>query len=57
MDLAMQIISIDQTKRCDTIEDLKELSSQSSATQAKKGEQFVSMMLAFKKLLIYCVMI
>ena len=49
MDLAMQIISIDQTKRCDTIEDLKELSSQSSATQAKKGEQFVSMMLAIKK--------
>ena len=49
LELAMQVISFDQSKRCDTIEDLKELSSQSSATQAKKGEQFVSMMLAIKK--------
>ena len=45
----MQIISTDKTVRNDTIEDLKEFSSQSQTTQAKKGEQLVSMMPAIKK--------
>ena len=41
MELAMQIISNDKTVRKDTIEDLKEFSSQSLTTQAKKGELLV----------------
>ena len=45
----MQLISSDQTVRNNTIEDLKEFSSQSLTTQAKKGEQLVSMMPAIKK--------
>ena len=45
----MQIISIDKTVRNATVQDLKELNSQSSSTQAKKGEQLVSMMPAIKK--------
>ena len=45
----MQIISTDETVRKDTIEDLKEFNSQSLSTQAKKGEQLVSMMPAIKK--------
>ena len=45
----MQIISTDKTVRNDTIEDLKQFNSQSLATQAKKGEQLVSMMPAVKK--------
>ena len=45
----MQIISTDKTVRNDTIEDLKEFSSQSQTTPAKKGEQLVSMMPAIKK--------
>ena len=49
MDLAMQLISTDKTVRIYTIEDLKEFNSQSLATQAKKGEQLVSMMPAVKK--------
>ena len=49
MDLAMQIISTDKTVRNDTVQDLKEFNSQSLATQAKKGEQLVSMMPAIKK--------
>ena len=40
----MQIISTDKTVRNDTIEDLKKYNSQSLSTQAKKGEQIVSMM-------------
>ena len=48
----MQIISSDKTVRNDTIEDLKEFNSQSSTTQAKKGEQLVSMMPAIKKAFI-----
>ena len=40
----MHVISTDKTVRNDTIEDLKEFNSQSLATQAKKGEQLVSMM-------------
>ena len=49
MELAMQIISTDKTVRNDTIEDLKEFNSQSLTTQAKKGEQLVSMMPAIEK--------
>ena len=37
MELAMQIISSDKTKRNDTGQDVKEFNSQSLATQAKKG--------------------
>ena len=49
MELAMQIISSDKTVRNDTIEDLNEFSQQSLTTQAKKGEQLVSLMPAIKK--------
>ena len=45
----MQIFSNDKTVRKDTIQDLKENKSQSLSKQAKKGEQLVSMMPAFKK--------
>ena len=45
----MQTISTDKTVRNDTIQDLKEFNSQSLSTQAKNGEQLVSMMLAIKK--------
>ena len=46
MDLAIQIIANDKTVRSDTVKDLKEFNSQSLATQAKRGEQLVSMMAA-----------
>ena len=49
MDLALQIISNDNTVRRDTVYDLKEFNNQSLATQAKKKEQLVSMMPAIKK--------
>ena len=49
MELAMQIISSDKTVRSDTIQGLKDFNSQSSTTQAIKGEQLVSMMPAIKK--------
>ena len=45
----MQIISNDKTVRNHTIPDLKDFNSQSLTTQAKKGEQLVSMMPAIKK--------
>ena len=45
----MQLSSTDKTVRTDTIQDLKEFNSQSLTTQAKKGEQLVSMMPAIKK--------
>ena len=45
----MQFISNDKTIRNDTIQDLKEFNSQSLSTQAKKGEQLVSMTPAIKK--------
>ena len=45
----MQIISNDKTVRNDTIQDLTEFNQQSLTTQAKKGEQLVSMMPAIKK--------
>ena len=49
MELAMQIISTDKTARNDTIQDLKDFNQQSLTTQAKKGEQLVSMMSAIKR--------
>ena len=42
-------ISYEKTGRTDTIQVLKEFNSQSLTTQAKKGEQLVSMMPAIKK--------
>ena len=52
MDLAIQIIANDKTVRSDTVQDIKEFNSQSLATQAKKGEQLVSMTPAIKKVFI-----
>ena len=49
MELAKHTISNDKTVRSDTVKDLKDFNSQSSATQAKKGEQLVSMIPAIKK--------
>ena len=49
MELAMQLISTDQTVRDNTIEDLNDFNSQSLSTRAKKGEQLVSMFPAIKK--------
>ena len=49
MELAIQIISNDKAVRNDTVQDLKEFNSQSLSTQAKRGEQLVSMMPAIKK--------
>ena len=48
----MQIISIDKKVRNDTVNDLKVFNNQTLATQARKGEQLVSMMPAIKKHLI-----
>ena len=45
----MQIIPNGKTVRNDTIQVLEEINSQSLSTRAKKGEQLVSMMPAFKK--------
>ena len=49
MDLARQTIANDKTVRSDTVQDLKDFSNQFLATQAKRGEQIVSMMPASKK--------
>ena len=49
IDLAMQIISNDQTVRNQTVQDLKDCNSQSLAKQAKKEEQLVSVMPAIRK--------
>ena len=49
MELAIPIISNDKTVRNDTKQDLKDFNSQRLSTQAKKGEQLVSMMPAIKK--------
>ena len=49
MDLAIQIIANDKTVRNGTIQVLKEFNQQSLTTQAKKGEQLVSMIPAIKK--------
>ena len=48
----MQKFFTDKNVRSDTIEDLKQFNSQSLTTQAKTGEQLVSMMPLSKKLLI-----
>ena len=45
----MQLSCNNKIVRNDTIQDLKEFNSQSVATQARKGEQLVSMMPAIKK--------
>ena len=45
----MQFISHDKTVRSDTVQGLKILNNQSLATQAKKGEQLVSLMPPIKK--------
>ena len=45
----MEINSNDKTVRNDTVQYLKEFNQQSVTTQAKKGEQIVSMMPAIRK--------
>ena len=45
----MQISSNDQRVRNDTFQDLKDFNQQSLATQARKGEQLVSLMPAIIK--------
>ena len=45
----MQIVANDKTVRNDSMQDIKEFYQQSLTTQAKKGEQLVSMMPAIKK--------
>ena len=49
LELAMQIISYGQTIGSETVQDLKDFNSQSLSTQAKEGEQLVSMLPAIKK--------
>ena len=49
MDLAIQLISTDQTVRNDTIQGLKEFNQQSLSTRSKRGEELTSMMPAIKK--------
>ena len=49
MKLAMQSISNDKTVTNDTIQDSKDFNQQPLTTQAKKGEQLVSIMPAIKK--------
>ena len=49
MELAIQPISNDKTVRSDTVQDLKKFNQQSLTTQAKNGEQLISMMPAIKK--------
>ena len=45
----MQLSSIYQTVRNDTIQDLNEFNQQSLSTRAKKGEQLTAMIPAIKK--------
>ena len=49
MELAIQIISNDQTVRSTTVQCLKNFNSQSLSTRAKKVEQLFSMMTAIKE--------
>ena len=49
MELAIQFIFNHKSVRSDTQQDLKEFNSESLATQAERGEHFVSMMPATKK--------
>ena len=53
MDLAIQINANNKIVKSHTEQGLKEFNNQSVATQAKKGEQLVSMMPANKKAFIY----
>ena len=43
MELAMQVISTDKKVRNDCIQDLKDFRQQTLTTQAKKGEQLISL--------------
>ena len=45
----MQLSSIDQTVRNDTIQDLNEFNQQSLSTRAKRGEELTAMIPAIKK--------
>ena len=45
----MQIVSTHKKVRNDTIQNLKDFNNQSLTTQAKKGEQLVSMVPNIKK--------
>ena len=47
--ISMQFISNDKLIEKTTVQDLREFNSQSLSTQAKKGEQLVSMMHDIKK--------
>ena len=49
MEIAVQIISNDKSVRSNSLQDLKDFNSQSLATQAKRGEQPLSMMPATEK--------
>ena len=49
MKLAIQTIANDKTVRSDIVQVFKAINNHSPATQAKKGEQLVSMTPAFKK--------
>ena len=53
MERDMQVISNDKTVRSDAVQGLKNFNAQSLSTQAKKGEQLVSMMPAIKKAFNY----
>ena len=44
MELEFQILSNDQTVKSNTVEGLQDFNSQSLSTQAKKGEQLISLM-------------
>ena len=49
MDLAIQLVKNDKSVRDNTVLELKEFNAQSLTTQAKKGEQLITMMPAIKK--------
>ena len=50
MELSLQINSNDKISRCDTVQGIKDFSSQSLSTQAKKGKQLDSMMPAVENI-------
>ena len=52
MELALQIISNDQTVRSITVQGSKDFNSERLPTQAKNGEQLVSMMPATEKVFV-----
>ena len=49
MDLAIELVKNDKSVRDNTVLELKEFNNQSLTTQAKKGEQLITMMPAIKK--------